>query len=427
MRRRFVRSVLLTDIAGFVVALLLASWIVFDTAWFWTASLAPGDSIWPKIGLLVTGAVIGLTGSFKAWRTTAPRPLYGRAIFFVSFTVVFTAMGIVLSRTYFSRSYLVWFGVIWLALSLLHRSIRRMRPWQEPVSLVTGEKALIEDLLDAPHVKVVSVLDPSEESPREPVEEGVTLAVDLRAVLSQSMAQYVSSASIAGTTIRAFTTVYEEHTGRIPMVHLAEGWELSQPVSRSSYAPFKRVLDVILVVLTFPLWLAVSGMVAIAVRLDSPGPVLYRQERVGRDGKTFTLTKFRTMIDDAESEGPAFASEFDPRITRTGRFLRKSRLDEFPQLWGVLKGELSLIGPRPERPVFVAEYAREIPFYESRHLVRPGVTGWAQVNYGYADDQAETVEKLTYDLFYIKHSSFWLDVQIIGKSVWTVLSGFGAR
>jgi lipopolysaccharide/colanic/teichoic acid biosynthesis glycosyltransferase len=174
-------------------------------------------------------------------------------------------------------------------------------------------------------------------------------------------------------------------------------------------------------------WIFVCGIVAIVVRLDSPGPILYRQERVGRDGRNFTLTKFRTMVADAEPDGPQFASEDDPRITRVGKFLRKSRLDEFPQLWAVLLGQLSLIGPRPERPVFVEAYSREIPFYQSRHLVRPGVTGWAQVNYGYADDQAETVEKLTYDLFYIKHSSFWLDMQIIGKSIWTVLTGFGAR
>lgn len=427
MGRRFLVSVLVADIAGFLTAIFVASWIVFDTPWFWTVPLVGDASIWPKIGLLAAGAAIGLFVSFKSWPSTAPRPLYGRAVFFVGFTVVFTSMGIVLSRTYFSRSYLFWFGLTWLFLSLLHRSIRRARPWQEKVAVVTREKALVEDLHDSPHVSVVAVLDPSEEGPRAPIEDGVTLAVDLRAVLSESMAQYVSSASVAGTPMRAFSTVYEEHTGRIPMVHLAEGWELSQPVSRSSYAPAKRILDVILVTLTAPIWILVAGIVAIAVRLDSPGPILYRQERVGRDGRTFTLTKFRTMYDDAEATGPSFAVHSDPRITRTGRFLRKSRLDECPQLWAVFKGELSLIGPRPERPMFVEEYAREIPFYESRHLVRPGVTGWAQVNYGYADDQAETVEKLTYDLFYIKHSSFWLDLQIIGKSVWTVLTGFGAR
>jgi exopolysaccharide biosynthesis polyprenyl glycosylphosphotransferase len=427
MGRRFLVSVLVADVAGFVASVLLASWIVFETPWFWTVPLGPGSSIWPMVGMLVVGATTGLIVSFKSWPSTVPRPLYGRAFAFVSFTVLFTAFGLVLSRAYFSRPFLFWFGLIWLMLSLVHRAIRRARPWQEKLVVITREKDLLEDLYDSPHATVVAVMDPTAESPSQPIEDGVTLALDLGAVLSQSMAQFVSSASIAGTSIRSFSQVYEEHTGRIPMVHLAEGWELSQPVSRSSYAPYKRVLDVILVGITLPIWLVVCAGVALVVRLDSPGPILYRQERVGREGRTFVLTKFRTMVANAEETGPTFAALDDPRITRVGRFLRKSRLDEFPQLFTVLRGELSLIGPRPERPVFVAEYAREIPFYEQRLLVRPGVTGWAQVNYGYADDQAETVEKLTYDLFYIKHSSFWLDTQIIGKSVWTVLTGFGAR
>jgi exopolysaccharide biosynthesis polyprenyl glycosylphosphotransferase len=353
--------------------------------------------------------------------------MYSRAVAFVTFSVIFTTVGLVLTRAYFSRPFLLTFGAIWLGLTLLHRSIRRHRPWQERLVIVTREKPLVEDLYEAPHATVALVLNPTEESPGIPVETGTTLAVDLRAVLSESMAQYVSSSSISGTRIRTFADVYEEHTGRIPMMHLAEGWELSEPVRRASYAPFKRVLDVVLVGLTMVIWLPVSLIVALVVRLDSKGPILYRQARVGRDGKLFTLTKFRTMVVDAEATGPQFTAEDDPRITRTGTFLRKSRLDEFPQLWSVLRGELSLIGPRPERPVFVEVFSREIPFYESRLLVRPGVTGWAQVNYGYADDQAETIEKLTYDLFYIKNSSFWLDLHITGKSIWTVLSGFGAR
>jgi len=295
------------------------------------------------------------------------------------------------------------------------------------MAIVTHEKSLVEDLHDSPHATVIMVLDPQEQSPGVPIQDGVTLVVDLRAVLSESMAQFVSSASISGTSIRALSNVYEEHTGRMPMMHLAEGWELSQPVRRASYAPVKRVLDVIVVSLTMVVWIPLALIVAVVVRIDSPGPVLYSQQRVGRGGRRFTLTKFRTMVDDAEEGGPQFTSQADPRITRTGRFLRMSRLDELPQLWGVLRGELSLIGPRPERPMFVDLFSRQIPFYEARHLIRPGVTGWAQVNYGYADDQAETIEKLTYDLFYIKHSSFWLDLQIVGKSVWTVVTGFGAR
>ena len=174
--------------------------------------------------------------------------------------------------------------------------------------------------------------------------------------------------------------------------------------------------------------MSLAVIVWVLVKIDSPrGPAIYRQERVGRDGQGFTLIKFRTMIQDAEPSGPQFASKNDPRITRVGKFLRLTRLDELPQLWNVLVGDLSLVGPRPERPVFVEHFTETIPFYASRHLIRPGVTGWAQVHYGYADGDADTVEKLTFDLYYVKYSSIWLDVHILGKSVWTVITGFGAR
>jgi lipopolysaccharide/colanic/teichoic acid biosynthesis glycosyltransferase len=130
---------------------------------------------------------------------------------------------------------------------------------------------------------------------------------------------------------------------------------------------------------------------------------------------------------DAESEGAQFASEADPRLMRGGAFLRKSRLDELPQMWNIVRGDMSLVGPRAEQVPFVAEFRRAIPFYDHRHMVRPGITGWAQVNYGYADDQAETIEKLTYDLYYVKHMSPMMDVKILWKSIWTVLTGAGAR
>jgi lipopolysaccharide/colanic/teichoic acid biosynthesis glycosyltransferase len=211
------------------------------------------------------------------------------------------------------------------------------------------------------------------------------------------------------------------------MVHLAEGWELTAPVSRNEYAPFKRALDIVTVTATLPLWLLLSGVIWLAVRIESRGPAIYRQRRVGLHGETFTLYKFRTMALDAEKDGPQFTKPGDDRLTRVGRYLRPSRLDEVPQMWNVLRGHLSLVGPRPERPEFTDGFERTIPFYAYRHLIRPGVTGWAQVSYGYADDDADTIDKLTYDLYYLKHMSPWLDLQVLGQSVWTVLSGFGAR
>jgi lipopolysaccharide/colanic/teichoic acid biosynthesis glycosyltransferase len=139
------------------------------------------------------------------------------------------------------------------------------------------------------------------------------------------------------------------------------------------------------------------------------------------------MYKFRTMDNDAEMNGAQFAVEGDPRLIRGGSFLRKSRLDEIPQLWNVLRGDMSLVGPRAEQVPFVAEFRQQIPFYDHRHMVRPGITGWAQVNYGYADDEADTIEKLTYDLYYIKHMSPVMDIRIFWKSIWTVLTGDGAR
>jgi exopolysaccharide biosynthesis polyprenyl glycosylphosphotransferase len=316
---------------------------------------------------------------------------------------------------------------IWFVLVLAHRAVRRRRPWTEKMVIISAEKQLVEDLRESPHTDVIVAWEPTEQPSLATINGDVSIVVDLRSVLSDSMAQFVSSASIAGYDVRALSNVYEEHNGRIPMVHLAEGWELTQPVNRSSYAPVKRAFDFSMTLVTAPLWLLLSAIVWVAVKLDSPGSALYHQERIGRNGKPFTLHKFRTMVDDAEVDGPRFALPNDPRITRAGRFLRKSRLDELPQLWNVIKGDLSIIGPRPERPVFVEQFEDEIPFYASRHLIRPGVTGWAQVNYGYADDLADAVEKLTYDLYYVKHSSPWLDLHIFGLSIWTVLTGSGAR
>lgn len=425
MARRYLISVFFSDLLSLGVASLVSWWYVYS---FNAGPPIPrGESLVPFVGLMVSGAILGSWMSRRTWGNSAPRPSYGRAFSIVMFTSAFTALGLVLTRTYWSRAFFASTVVLWFLLTLGDRALRRRRPWTERMVVITGEKQLVDDLRDAPHVEIVAHWTPSEQPTEMNGDLDVSVAVDLRSVLSDAMAQFVSSASIAGLNVRSLTNVYEEHTGRLPMVHLAEGWELTQPVNRSTYAPVKRVLDFTVVLVIAPLWLLLCTMLWAIVKIDSPGPALYHQARVGRGGRVFTLHKFRTMVVDAERDGPRFASESDPRITRVGRWLRRSRLDELPQLWNVLKGDVSLVGPRPERPVFVDQFVKEIPFYASRHLIRPGVTGWAQVNYGYADDVAETVEKLTYDLYYVKHSSVWLDIHIFGLSVWTVLAGNGAR
>lgn len=233
-----------------------------------------------------------------------------------------------------------------------------------------------------------------------------------------------------GVAFDHLATVYEEYTGKIAVENLRPSWFIFSTGFRKGrlLQTSKRLLDI--AVAGFGLLLAAPIMigVAIAVRLDSAGPILYRQQRVGQQGRLFNLFKFRSMRQDAEAKtGAVWATEGDPRVTGVGRFLRKSRLDEIPQLWNVLRGDMSIVGPRPERPEFVQSLIKEIPFYGQRHTVKPGVTGWAQVSYSYAGSVDGTMEKLQYDLFYIKNLSLPLDLFIMFCTAKIVLLGRGAR
>lgn len=433
MRRRILARVFLLDLASLAVGLSVASVYTFGTALPWNAGfqfVRPGQSIFPLMAIMAAGLALGSFISSSSWGVGMPRPTYGRAVSNVTSMVVVVALAefFVRDQFYYSRTYVAATAVVTFGAALLHRAVARARPWNEPVALVTHEKRLVEDLHGAPHITVVDVLDPESLAPPSPMPRGTTIALDLRAVLSDAMAQFVSSSNLAGYRIRPLVDVYEEHTGRLAIVHLAEGWELQTPVSASrNFQVAKRTADVGLTVLAAPLAIVLSVLIWVAVRIDSRGKAVFRQDRIGRGGRRFTLYKFRTMIDGADAEGARFAVIGDDRLTRMGKVLRKVRVDELPQLWNVLKGDLSLVGPRPEQPTFVEEFARSIPFYDHRHLIRPGLTGWAQVNYGYADDMADTIEKLTFDLYYVKHMSPWLDINILGRSIWTVLSGFGAQ
>ncbi len=424
IRRRFLISTASADLAVLLAAIVPASLIDFGVGLPWLAE----PRILPVIGIMVGSALLASWLSARMWSGHAPRPNYGRATVIVLGTLGLTSLSLTLTQLYFSRPIIGWTMVFWLSGALAHRAVRRRRPWTEDLVLVTAEKGLVDDLRFSTHANVIGVLDPGTEGEILPLEAGQILAVDLRSVLSDRMAQYVSSCTLAGLDVRPLTTVYEEHTGRLPIVHLAEGWELRTPVVKTApYLPGKRLVETGMVIVTAPLSLLIAATIAIMVRFSSPGPVIFRQTRVGRNGQLFTLYKFRTMHDGAEETGPRFAATDDDRVTPVGRWLRPSHLDELPQLWNVLKGDLALVGPRPEQVAFAREFSRTIPFYSHRHLIRPGVTGWAQVNYGYADDQADTIEKLTYDLYYVKHMSPWMDLHILGRSIWTVLTGFGSR
>ena len=235
---------------------------------------------------------------------------------------------------------------------------------------------------------------------------------------------------LAGVKVEEATSWLEKISGRIEVEQLYPSWLIFADGFRFSgiFRLVRRLLNLSVALMGLVFSLPLLPFIVLAVKLDSPGPVLYRQKRVGRGGEIFYCYKFRTMRQDAEADtGATWASDDDPRITRTGRFLRASRLDEVPQLWCVLKGDMHFVGPRPERPEFVEWLSKEIPYYGVRHVVRPGITGWAQVQYKYGNTREDAREKLQYDLFYIKNASFGLDLLIWFQTIKIVLLGRGAK
>lgn len=242
--------------------------------------------------------------------------------------------------------------------------------------------------------------------------------------------QAVMDAYERGVVITPMPLLYERVTERVPVEHVGDNWAVVLPVVNENvlnpYPYLKRFGDVALSLFALIPYLLILPIIAIAIKRDSPGPVFYTQSRVGRYGRLFNIIKFRTMITDAEKfSGAVFAGENDPRITRVGRFLRRTRLDELPQLINILRGDMSLVGPRPERPEHVARLQEKIPFYRTRHVVRPGLTGWAQVRYHYGADDHDAMVKLQYDLYYIRHQSVLLDVDILIRTVGKVLNMAG--
>ncbi|RME73733.1 MAG: sugar transferase [Planctomycetota bacterium] len=227
-----------------------------------------------------------------------------------------------------------------------------------------------------------------------------------------------------GLQVEDGAAAYEAVTGKVYADRLTPAWlaftnEFDRsPLERRIRGAVERTIALCGLVLLTPLWV----VIALAIKLDSRGPILFRQRRVGRDGRLFELVKFRTMRPDAEAgTGPVWAQEGDPRVTPVGRILRSTRLDELPQLWNVVRGDMSFVGPRPERPEFVVQLREQVPYYDLRHSVKPGITGWAQINYGYGSSVADAVEKLHYDLFYIRNLSLLLDVEVLIGTLRVVL------
>ena len=332
----------------------------------------------------------------------------------------------------------------WRALYYRHigRFVHRPR-----VLLVGTDKAgkvqrtLAESMNDADIIGYVSDCDSAKEIPYlgtpMQVEElarsyNATMIVLLPdAPIDEDIAETLLQAKLHGQMIVDVRSFCEHMVHRLPVSQISSEWLLTEEGfslnTRGSLRRMKRALDLcaafVLLVCTSP----IMALAAVAVRFESPGPIIYSQRRVGLFGQTFTVFKFRSMRNDAEKNGAVWAMKGDPRVTKVGKFIRKTRIDELPQLWNVLKGEMSLIGPRPERPEFVKELEKEIPFYNLRHAVKPGVTGWAQVCYPYGSSVEDSRRKLEYDLYYAKNMSLLLDIKIVLKTIGVILFPKGAR
>jgi lipopolysaccharide/colanic/teichoic acid biosynthesis glycosyltransferase len=268
---------------------------------------------------------------------------------------------------------------------------------------------------------------------RQPVIEETfgcdAIVADFSADLPPEWERFLADAALSGRMVYQVKQLSESLTGRVEVAHLSEN-SFGSLLPARGYFHLKSVIDFVAAILLLPILLLPMLLVVVAIRIDSPGPVLFRQPRLGLSGKPITVFKFRTMrVHDAgdDRRGAAMTAAQDERITRVGAFLRRSRMDELPQIINILKGEMSWIGPRPEALALSDWYLAEIPFYGYRHVIRPGISGWAQVNQGHVAHVDEVREKLHYDFFYIKYFSPWLDLLILFRTIKTMATGFGSR
>lgn len=396
---------------GLFVLLVLSSLVAWSGFGFWRQPKA-----WPLLILCILAYLVTIVVLRQFQRLPRAR-VFGLVLFNVSLAFVAVVVIIALGRFYYSRSFLLTSYGVTLVFFLLAFEVRAHT---QLLRLAVVPGGMANELLHLRGVDWVLLQKP------ELPGQVDALVVDWHEKLPGEWIRLLSNCSLRRLPVYHAAVVFETATGKISLAHLSEGL-MDELCLSPFYAAFKRFTDVTAVLFSAPLALPLAALLSLAIRLDSPGSALYWQERVGQGGKPFRMCKFRSMGIDADEAGACFAEHDDRRVTRFGRFIRTSRLDELPQLWNILKGDMSLIGPRPEQVPFAAQFEKEIPFYVYRHLVKPGLTGWAQVTQGYAAGVDQTRAKLELDLYYIKYFSFWLDLWILGKTLRTVLTGFGAR
>jgi lipopolysaccharide/colanic/teichoic acid biosynthesis glycosyltransferase len=370
------------------------------------------------------GTILALVGGYYAFRRVSHYPgvrasYHILPTFSVSYGIilaVFFFARLDYSRLHFLFSYLLsafWYYIVYFKLQRQQRLRIGVVPF--------GEVEHLFDIADVNWIRLEHEADAA--GPYDAV------VADLRADIPDDWERALADRALAGTLVMHVKQMEESLTGRVAIDHLSEN-NLGSLIPGIVYAKAKRLWDFSLALVALPLLAPFMLLVALTIRFGSPGPVLFRQQRMGYRGAPFTMYKFRTMHEGIASDDPRLAAmtqDEDARVTRIGKYLRRYRIDELPQVINILKGEMSWIGPRPEAVALSGWYEDELPFYRYRHIVRPGITGWAQVKQGHVADVGDVLWKLQYDFYYIKNFSFWLDLLIVARTIRTVLSGFGAR
>jgi sugar transferase (PEP-CTERM system associated) len=378
-----------------ILQALGASSIILAAVYFWFPHLIIGQGVFAGAAILVATAVIGWRLAF-AWTARLASP----------------------------RERLLLVGTNPAAVALARELQVREDLGVQIVGFVDPDPEQIDPLHMSPGV--IGTIDDIPAIVRaRAVDRVVVSLADARGRLPMDQ---LLEMKLSGVTFDHLASVYEEYTGKIAVENLRPSWFIFSPCFRKTRAllVLKRALDIAVALVGLTVSFPLLVLLAIAVKASSPGPAFYRQARVGQNGRVFSVCKLRSMRQDAEAgTGPVWARRDDNRVTPLGRFMRRTRLDELPQFWNVLRGNMSFVGPRPERPEFVRSLTQQIPFYGQRHVVKPGLTGWAQVRYTYGASVEDAIQKLQYDLYYVKHLSVWFDLIIILETVKTVVSRAG--
>jgi lipopolysaccharide/colanic/teichoic acid biosynthesis glycosyltransferase len=369
---------------------------------------------------MIGSVVAVLLGAYVLRQLMAFPGVQRHACVFPVFLAAYGAIIVVLVVLQFDYSRLQLGASFLAAILWFHFVLHVERPVRRPRLLVLrGGNA--EDLLDLDGADWLFASSPDD------VPGDVTgVVADLRTEVEPEWEKFLARCALKGLPIYHSKEIRESLTGHVAIEHLSEN-TLGTCLPSSVYMRFKRLLDLAGVLISAPAALPIALSTALLVKLVDGGPVLFRQTRMGFRGQPFAIYKFRTMAVGADTAGLGFTEENDPRISRLGRVLRRYRLDELPQILNILRGEMSWIGPRPETMALAGWYETRIPFYSYRHIVRPGITGWAQVNQGNVAMIKAATTKLHYDFYYIKHVSFWIELLIAARTVRIVLSGFGSR